>query len=55
MSNLRIGDVKYLVLPTFSDIHIGTFYTVQGLDGFRVKIDDHYFYDLQLKMRGVEE
>ena len=55
MSNVRIGNVKVLVLPTFSDIYIGKFYAIQGLDGFRLKIDDHYFYDLQLKMRGVEE
>lgn len=55
MANVRIGDVKGLVLPTFSDIYIGKFYAIQGLDGFRLKIDDHYFYDLQLKMRGVEE
>ena len=46
MSNLRIGDVEDVVLPRFSDIKIGTFYKYQGLDGFRLKIDEYYFYDL---------
>ena len=54
MSNLRIGDVEDVVLPRFSDIKIGTFYKYQGLDGFRLKIDEYYFYDLERKMKGVE-
>lgn len=54
MSNLKIGDVEDLVLPRFSDIKIGTFYKYQSLDSFRLKIDDHYFYDLKQQMTGVE-
>ena len=54
MSNLRIGVVRDLVLPKFSDIKIGTFYKYQGLDGLRLKIDEYYFYDLERQMIGVE-
>lgn len=54
MSNLIIRDIEDLVLPRFSDIKIGTFYKYQSLDSFRLKIDDHYFYDLKEEMTGVE-
>ena len=54
MSNLIIRDIEDLVLPRFSDIKIGTFYKYQSLDSFRLKIDDHYFYDLKEEMSGVE-
>lgn len=54
MSNLIIRDIEDLVLPRFSDIKIGTFYKYQGLDGFRLKIDKYYFYDLERQMTGVE-